>query len=94
SAVLDKAEQEGRIFKSERTYLEQLGGQIGVAALSAQLEEKQPIAALSAMQTTTAKKPSQEKPAVAVLSADEQAAVKALGITEAEYLKMKQEQEK
>lgn len=94
SAVLDKAEQEGRIFKSERTYLEQLGGQIGVAALSAQLEKKQPIAALSAMQTTTAKIPSQEKPAVALLSADEQAAVKALGITEAEYLKMKQEQEK
>ena len=90
SAVLDKAEQEGRIFKSERTYLEQ----IGVAALSAQLEKKQPIAALSAMQTTTAKIPSQEKTAVAVLSADEQAAVKALGITEAEYLKMKQEQEK
>ncbi|MBB8247933.1 protease, partial [Escherichia coli] len=50
--------------------------------------------ALSAMQTTTAKIPSQEKPVVAVLSADEQAAVKALGITEAEYLKMKQEQEK
>ena len=94
SAVLDKAEQEGRIFKSERAYLEQLGGQIGVAALSAQLEKKQPIAALSAMQTTTAKIPSQEKTAVAVLSADEQAAVKALGITEAEYLKMKQEQEK
>ncbi|EMV2763270.1 phage protease [Escherichia coli] len=95
SAVLDKAEQEGRIFKSERTYLEQLGGQIGVAALSAQLEKKQPIAALSAMQTTTTvQNPSQEKPAVAVLSADEQAAVKALGITEAEYLKMKQEQEK
>lgn len=42
SAVLDKAEQEGRIFKSERTYLEQLGGQIGVAALSAQLEKNSP----------------------------------------------------
>ncbi len=90
SAVLDKAEQEGRIFKSERTYLEQLGGQIGVAALSAQLEKKQPIAALSAMQTTTAKIPSQEKPAVAVLSAEDLAAARLLGKTEAEFLKLKE----
>ncbi|EOC0717303.1 phage protease, partial [Escherichia coli] len=91
SAVLDKAEQEGRIFKSERTYLEQLGGQIGVAALSAQLEKKQPIAALSSMQTTTAKIPSQEKPAVAVLSAEDLAAARLLGKTEAEFLKLKED---
>lgn len=94
SAVLDKAEQEGRIFKSERSYFEQLGGQIGVATLSAQLEKKQPIAALSAMQTTTAQIQAPGKPAEAALSADEKAAVKALGITESEYLKLKQEQEK
>ncbi|EBT8579348.1 protease, partial [Salmonella enterica] len=71
--------------------LEQLGGQIGVAALSAQLEKKQPIAALSAMQTTTAKIPSQEKPAVAVLSAEDLAAARLLGKTEAEFLKLKED---
>ncbi|ECI5214689.1 protease [Salmonella enterica subsp. diarizonae] len=92
SAVLDKAEQEGRIFKSERAYLEQLGGQIGVVSLSAQLEKKQPIAALTAMQTTTSQTPDSSRKPVAVLSADEQAAAKALGMTDAEYLKLKQEQ--
>ena len=91
SAVLDKAEQEGRIFKCERTYFEQLGGQIGVAALSAQLDQKQPIAALSAMQTVTTPGVEQsQKERLAALSADEKAAAKALGITDAEYQKLKE----
>lgn len=94
SAVLDKAEQEGRIFKSERAYLEQLGGQIGVAALSAQLEKKTAHRCVICHADHHSENPVAGKTAVAVLSADEQAAVKALGITEAEYLKMKQEQEK
>lgn len=90
SALLDKAQNEGRIFKSERTYMEQLGGQIGVAALSAQLDARQPVAALTAMQTTTSGIPStQKKEAVAELSADEKATVKALGITEAQFIEMK-----
>lgn len=91
SAVLDKAEQEGRIFKCEREYMEQLGAQIGVAALSAQLDKKQPIAALSAMQTTTVSGTNQPlKERLAALSADEKSAAKALGLTEAEYQKFKE----
>lgn len=88
SAVLDDAEKSGRIFKSERAYYEQLGGQVGVAALSAQLTARQPIAALTAMQTQNT--PSPPRPAgVAVLSADEAAAAKALGITDAEFIKIR-----
>ncbi len=93
SAVLDKAEQEGRIFKCERGYFEQLGGQIGVAALSAQFDQKQPIAALSAMQTVTTPGVEQsQKERLAALSADEKAAAKALGITDAEYQKLKEDE--
>ena len=93
SAVLDAAEREGRIFKSEREYLEKLGGQIGVAALSAQLEQKQPIAALTAMQTTTTPGVQTKKERIAALSADEKAAAKALGMTDTEYLAIKKEDE-
>ncbi|EJS1188316.1 protease, partial [Escherichia coli] len=88
--VLDKAESEGRIFKSERGYLEQLGGQIGVAALSAQLDARQPVAALTGLQTDTVTVPD-KKTATAVLSAEDIAAAKLLGKTEAEFLKMKEE---
>lgn len=91
SAVIDAAEQDGRIFKCERSYFEQLGGQIGVAALSAQLDQKQPIAALTAQQTETASIAATGKEKIAVLSADELAAVKALGMTAAEFVKIRDE---
>lgn len=94
SAVLDKAEGEGRIFKSERAYFEQLGGQIGVAALSAQLDTKQPIAALTALQTSTTAVPDIRREKLTALSADEKAAAKALGMTEADYQKLKEEGDK
>ncbi|EEZ2317486.1 phage protease, partial [Escherichia coli] len=70
--------------------LEQLGGQIGVAALSAQLDARQPVAALTGLQTDTVTVPD-KKTATAVLSAEDIAAAKLLGKTEAEFLKMKEE---
>ncbi|EAA8891682.1 protease [Salmonella enterica subsp. enterica] len=85
--VLDKAETEGRVFKSERGYYEGLGKQIGVAALSAQLDARQPIAALTAKQTDTVTKP--EKTATAALSAEDIQVMKLLGKTEEEFLKAK-----
>lgn len=91
SAVLDKAETEGRIFKSERAYFEQVGAQVGVAALCAQLEAKQPIAALTALQTTTTTLPDTRREGLAALSADEKSAAKALGLSEADYQKLKEE---
>nr|WP_243466156.1 Mu-like prophage major head subunit gpT family protein [Sodalis glossinidius] len=70
--TLDKAEQDGRILKSERPYLESLGDQIGVTALSAQLATRRPIAALTRVQTETLTMPptNREKIATVALSAD------------------------
>lgn len=86
--VLDKAEDEGRVFKSERSYLEGLGKQIGVAALSAQLEARQPIVALTTKQTDTLPAPKKET-ASAALSAEDLQVMKMLGKTEEEFLKAK-----
>ncbi|EBX7467578.1 protease [Salmonella enterica subsp. enterica serovar Bareilly] len=86
--VLNKAEDEGRVFKSERSYLEGLGKQIGVAALSAQLDARQPIAALTAKQTDTVNVPKKEK-ASAALSAEDLQVMKMLGKSEEEFLKAK-----
>ncbi|EEY9231605.1 protease, partial [Escherichia coli] len=63
---------------------------IGVAALSAQLDARQPVAALTGLQTDTVTVPD-KKTATAVLSAEDIAAAKLLGKTEAEFLKMKEE---
>lgn len=86
--VLNKAEDEGRVFKSERSYLEGLGRQIGVAALSAQLDARQPIAALTAKQTDTLNVPKKETSSAA-LSAEDLQVMKMLGKTEEEFLKAK-----
>ncbi|HFW5144517.1 TPA: phage protease [Salmonella enterica subsp. enterica serovar Potsdam] len=86
--VLDKAEDEGRVFKSERSYLEGLGKQIGVAALSAQLEARQPIVALTTKQTDTLPAPKKETVSAA-LSAEDLQVMKMLGKTEEEFLKAK-----
>ncbi|WP_048797107.1 MULTISPECIES: phage protease [Serratia] len=87
--VLDKAEQDGRVLKSERTYLEQLGGQIGVAALSAQLEARPPITALTTLQTSTITKPATTE--TTALSAEDLLAAKLLGKSEDEFRKAKEE---
>ncbi len=89
--VLDDAEKDGRIFKSERSYFELVGGQIGVAALSAQLQGKQPIAALATMQTQTVDTPA---PKVAALSAEDLQTCRLLGMTEDEFRKAKEEDAK
>lgn len=87
--VLNKAEDEGRVFKSERSYLEGLGRQIGVAALSAQLDARQPITALTTKQTDTVNVPKKETSSAA-LSAEDLQVMKMLGKTEEEFLKAKE----
>lgn len=91
--TLDKAEQDGRILKSERPYLEGLGDQIGLTALSAQLATRQPIAALTRVQTETLTQPpqSREKTATVALSAEELQAARVLGMTPAAFQKIKHE---
>ncbi len=67
---------------------------MGVAALSAQLDAKQPIAALTALQTATTSIPDTRREGLTALSADEKSAAKALGMSEAEYQKLKEEGDK
>ncbi|MFT4463711.1 MAG: phage protease, partial [Sodalis sp. (in: enterobacteria)] len=91
--TLGKAEQDGRILKFERPYLEGLGNQIGVTALSAQLATRQPIAALTRVQTETLTLPPQnrEKTATVALSAEELQAARVLGMTPTAFQKIKTE---
>lgn len=58
--TLERVEHDG-VLKSERPYLEGLGDQIGVTALSAQLATRQPIAALTRVQTETLTLPLQNR---------------------------------
>lgn len=67
-------------------YLKDFGKQQGVVALSAMLEKRPQIAALSAMQTQTTKV-TKEPQGEAVLSAADKEAAKLLGISEADYAK-------
>ncbi|WP_251005105.1 phage protease [Escherichia coli] len=89
--MLDKAESEGRIFKKRtRAIWNNWAGRLAFAALSAQLDARQPVAALTSLQTDTVTVPD-KKTATAALSAEDIAAAKLLGKTEAEFLKMKEE---
>lgn len=84
--AIAKARQEGRAIESEVDYLKDFGKQQGVVALSAMLEKRPQIAALSAMQTQTTKV-TKETQGEAVLSAADKEAAKLLGISEADYAK-------
>lgn len=89
--TLDKAGQDGRILKYELLYLEGLSDQIGVAALSAQLATRQPIAALIRIQTETLTLPpkNREKTATCSMQAEELQAMRVLGMTTATFQKIK-----
>ena len=84
--VVTQARNDGRAMKAEEDYLKAFGKQQGVAALSAMLDSRPKIAALSAQQTTQVAATKAEK-GTAVLSAAEKEAAKLLGMSEADYAK-------
>lgn len=84
--VVTQARNDGRAMKAEEGYLKAFGKQQGVAALSAMLDSRPKIAALSAQQTTQVAATKAEK-GTAVLSAAEKEAAKLLGMSEADYAK-------
>ncbi|MDY4480290.1 MAG: phage protease [[Pasteurella] aerogenes] len=88
--MVSKARNEGRVIEAEVDYLKQFGKQQGVAALSAMLDARPQIAVLSAQQTQTTNVEKTEK-GVAVLSAVEKDMAQRLGISEADFLKQKEE---
>ncbi|ASU16913.1 phage protease [Actinobacillus pleuropneumoniae] len=90
--MVTKARNEGRVIEAEVDYLKQFGKQKGVAELSAMLEQRPQIAVLSAQQTQTTTVEKTEK-GVAVLSAVEKEMAQRLGLSEADFLKQKEEME-
>ncbi|MCL1048459.1 phage protease [Shewanella abyssi] len=86
-AVKDAVE-EGRVLTCEQDYLLALGKQQGLAALTAHLDGRKPINALTTTQTTTVPKP-EKKDNLAALSADEKTLADAWGMSHADYAKAK-----
>lgn len=83
--VIAQAEQDGKlILASEKDYLVSLGKQ-NMAALTAQLAARPVVAALTAKQTEQRKAPdTQDKSAVASLTADQKLVADQIGISHAE----------
>ncbi|AYV12986.1 phage protease [Shewanella algae] len=79
---------DGRAFACEKDYLESLGKQ-SMAALTANLDARKPLAALTAKQTTTVPAPKEQDTKLAVLSAEEKQLAKAWGMSEDEFAKAK-----
>ncbi|MDR8523473.1 phage protease [Shewanella fidelis] len=86
-AVKD-AVDEGRVLACEQDYLLALGKQQGMAALSAHLDGRKPINALTTTQTATVAKPDMQDN-LAALSADEKNLADAWGMSHADYAKAK-----
>jgi len=79
---------DGRILACEQDYLLALGKQQGMAALSAHLDGRQPINALTTKQTTTVDKPTDKSP-LAALTADEKQMADAWGMSHDDFAKAK-----
>lgn len=79
---------DGRAFACEKDYLESLGKQ-SMAALTANLDARRPLAALTAKQTSTVPAPKEQDTKLAALSAEEKQLAKAWGMSEDEFAKAK-----
>jgi len=89
ASVLKQAREQGKVVAAEEDYLRQFAAQKGVAALQALLAPRPAIAALSAQQTTQLPPPA-GKPGLAVLSAEDKYAADQLGISHADFAKLKE----
>ena len=79
--AVDKAIDQGKAFEAERDYLIKLGQQ-NMAALTANLDERKPLAALTAKQTTTVAEPNKDKDTtLAALSAEDKAVAEQMGVS-------------
>ncbi|QSX32618.1 phage protease [Shewanella avicenniae] len=90
TAIADLLEAEkAKIYgPADREYLQSIGKERGVAALTKMLNERSPIAALTATQTTTTDDPA--KLGVVALTADEKLVADQLGISHADFAKAKE----
>lgn len=85
-SLIKDAREKGQLLACEEDYARQFAAQQGVAALSAMIEARPVIAALTAApQSAVAVDPKKVK-GVAVLSATQEAAAKAMGISAEQYI--------
>lgn len=87
-SVLKEAREQGKVVAAEEGYLREYAAQKGVAALKAMLAPRPALAALSAQQTT--KLPDPQTKGTAVLSAEDKYAADQLGISHADFAKLKE----
>lgn len=87
--VIADAKADGKVIEAEIDYLTQFGQQQGVAALSAMLEKRPAIAALTAKQTKTQTPPADHQKKDGELTQDELAVLSATGLTQEQYLAAK-----
>lgn len=90
--VLDDARASGKVLASEEDYLRQFGTQQGMAALSAMLEKRPAIAALSARQETT--NDPAKKTGTAALSAEDIAICALTGMSQEDFIKARELEQK
>lgn len=83
--LIAKAQKQGRIVKAEVPLMIALSQTQGLAALSAEINSRKPIVALSAIQTQQVNVPKPDKN-TAALSAEDKVVAQMRGMTEAEYL--------
>ncbi|EAR7071112.1 hypothetical protein J8N54_001653 [Salmonella enterica] len=90
--VLEDAHAKGRVLAAEEDYLRDFAAQQGVAALSAMLEKRPAIAALSAIQEIPDK--SGKRTGTASLSAIDHEIMRLTGVSEADFLKTREQEQK
>ena len=88
ATLIKEARTAGKVVAAEEEYLTAYAAQKGVAALKALLEPRPAIAALTASQTAAVILP--EKKGDAVLSAEDKYAADQLGISHADFAKLKE----
>ncbi len=91
TSVIGDAKKAGKIVEAEVDYLTSFGKQQGVAALSAMLESRPAIAALSGQQTTSKQGLDDKKKSDSELTDAEMAVLSATGLTKEQFLAAKQD---
>lgn len=84
-SLIKEGREKGKLLACEEDYLRQYAAQQGVAALSAMLDARPGIAALTAVQQSSVVIDPNKPKGVAVLTATQEAAAKAMGITVEQY---------
>lgn len=87
-SILDGARKEGRVFESELSWLKDYGTKNGAAALSAYVEKRQAIPALT--QTQQGDKPVNKDGDLTALSADDLSVIRATGISKEDFIAARQ----